>query len=140
MGTGAGVGSLLPGPRPRPAWQIVWLAASGFTVLGQGAISLRSPVLPSRGQQALPATPQTPAERIRAHVNQALQEREAAVELANSQVPSLSAHPTEVSPWLELTRWPEYLRGQDLTAVALLGNLFHKPWTTMGMVGLGCSF
>jgi hypothetical protein len=62
-------------------------------------------------------------ERIRAHVNQALQKREAAAELANSQVPSLSAHPTEVSPWLELTCWPEYLRGRDLTAVALLGNL-----------------
>ncbi|GFF56668.1 predicted protein [Aspergillus udagawae] len=76
MGTRARVGSLLPRPRPgpRPAWQIVWLAASGSTVLGQGAISL-----------------------------------------------SLEGHPTEVSPWLELTRWPEYLRGQDLTAVALLG-------------------
>ncbi|GFF59837.1 telomere-associated RecQ helicase, putative [Aspergillus udagawae] len=72
---------------------------------------------------ALSATPQTPAERIRAHINQALQEREAAAELANSQVPSLGAHPTEVSPWLELTRWLEYLRGQDLTTVALLGNL-----------------
>ncbi|KAF7184836.1 hypothetical protein CNMCM7691_006835 [Aspergillus felis] len=57
---------------------------------------------------ALSATPQTPAERIRAHINQALQEREATAELANSQVPSLSAHPT---------------KGQDLTAVALLGNL-----------------
>ncbi|KAF7174593.1 hypothetical protein CNMCM5623_008254 [Aspergillus felis] len=65
----------------------------------------------------------TPAEQIRAHINQALQEREAAAELTNSQVPSLSAHPTKVSPWLELTRWPEYLQGQDLTAVALLGNL-----------------
>ncbi|KAF7184841.1 hypothetical protein CNMCM7691_006891 [Aspergillus felis] len=65
----------------------------------------------------------TPAERIRAHVNQALQEREAAAELANSQIPSLGAHPTKVSPWLELTHWPEYLQGQDLTAVALLGNL-----------------
>jgi hypothetical protein len=28
-----------------------------------------------------------------------------------------------VSPWLELTRWPEYLRGQDLAAMALLGCL-----------------
>jgi hypothetical protein len=28
-----------------------------------------------------------------------------------------------VSPWLELTRWPEYLRGQDLAAVVLLGCL-----------------
>jgi hypothetical protein len=26
-----------------------------------------------------------------------------------------------VSPWLELTRWPEYLRGRDLTTAALLG-------------------
>jgi hypothetical protein len=52
-----------------------------------------------------------------------LQEREAAAELANSQVPSLSAHPTKVSPWLELTRWLEYLWGQDLMAVVLLGSL-----------------
>jgi hypothetical protein len=74
-------------------------------------------------QLALPATPQTPAKHIRAHIDQALREGEAAAELANSQVPSLSAHLTEVSPWLELTRWPEYLQGQDLTAVALLGNL-----------------
>jgi hypothetical protein len=50
------------------------------------------------------------------------------VELTNSQVPSLSAHPTEVSRWLELTRWPEYLQGQDLTAVALLGNLPDPAW------------
>jgi hypothetical protein len=28
-----------------------------------------------------------------------------------------------VSPWLELSRWPEYLRGQDLTTAALLGCL-----------------
>ncbi|KAF7174580.1 hypothetical protein CNMCM5623_008001 [Aspergillus felis] len=69
---------------------------------------------------ALSATPQTLAERIRAHVNQALQEREAAAELANSQVPSLGAHLTKVSPWLELTHWPEYLQGQDLTAEPLL--------------------
>lgn len=72
-------------------------------------------------QQALLAAPQTPAERIRAHIDQALREAEAAATLVNGQVPSLEGHPTEVSPWLELTRWPEYLRGQDLTAVALLG-------------------
>ncbi|GFF61387.1 conserved hypothetical protein, partial [Aspergillus udagawae] len=64
---------------------------------------------------------ETPAERIRTHIDQALREAEAAAKLINSQVPSLDHHPTEVSPWLELTRWPEYLRGQDLTAVALLG-------------------
>ncbi|KAF7174530.1 hypothetical protein CNMCM5623_007704 [Aspergillus felis] len=75
---------------------------------------------------ALSATPQTPAEQIHAHVNQALQEREAAAELTNSQVPSLGAHPTEVSPWLELTCWPEYLRGQDLTAIHLRPKTYHQ--------------
>ncbi|GFG01000.1 conserved hypothetical protein [Aspergillus udagawae] len=83
------------------------------------------PALGKRGSNVPSTMAMTPAEWIRAHVNQALQEREAAAELANSQVPSLSAHPTEVSPWLELTRWPEYLRGQDLTAVALLGDLLN---------------
>ncbi|KAG2001179.1 hypothetical protein GB937_010416, partial [Aspergillus fischeri] len=79
------------------------------------------PPLGKRGLKVPPTAAMTPAERIRAHVNQALQEGAAAAELANGQVPCLDAHPTEVSPWLELTRWPEYLRGQDLTAVALLG-------------------
>jgi hypothetical protein len=74
-------------------------------------------------QQAPLATLQTPAERIRAYIDQALREAEAVAMLVNGQVPSLEGHPTEVSPWLELTRWPEYLWGQDLTAVALLGCL-----------------
>jgi hypothetical protein len=65
----------------------------------------------------------TPAELVRARVDQALREGEAATEWEASQVPALDPHPTEVSPWLELTRWPEYLRGQDLTTVALLGTL-----------------
>ena len=41
----------------------------------------------------------------------------------DGQIPVLEAYPTEVSSWLELIRWPEYLRGRDLTAVALLGCL-----------------
>jgi hypothetical protein len=43
------------------------------------------------------------------------------MEVEDGQVPALATHPTKVSPWLELTRWPEYLRGQDLTVAALLG-------------------
>jgi hypothetical protein len=54
-------------------------------------------------------------------VDQALRAGEAAAEVEDGQVPALATHPTEVSPWLELTRWPEYLQGQDLTTVALLG-------------------
>ncbi|KAL4911720.1 hypothetical protein BDW62DRAFT_207176, partial [Aspergillus aurantiobrunneus] len=71
----------------------------------------------------LPRTSKTPAELIRAHVDQALHETEAAAEMEDGQVPAIDPHPTKASPWLELTRWPEYLRGQDLTAVALLGCL-----------------
>jgi hypothetical protein len=63
----------------------------------------------------------TTVELIRARVDQALREGEAAAEVEDGQVPALATHPTEVSPWLELTRWPEYLRGQDLTTAALLG-------------------
>ncbi|KAI9035076.1 uncharacterized protein KD926_004658 [Aspergillus affinis] len=65
----------------------------------------------------------TPAAIIRARVEQALQEGQAAAERADGQVLTIDPHPTAVSPWLELTRWPQYLQGQDLTAVALLGDL-----------------
>ncbi|KAL3486233.1 hypothetical protein BJX62DRAFT_242224 [Aspergillus germanicus] len=75
----------------------------------------------AQGAKRRPAL--TPAELVRARVDQALREGEAAMEWEASQVPALDPHPTEVSPWLELTRWPEYLRGQDLTTVALLGAL-----------------
>jgi hypothetical protein len=62
--------------------------------------------------QALPASPWiTLVELIRAHVDQALLAGEAAVEVEDGQVLALATHLTEVSPWLELTRWPEYLRG-----------------------------
>ncbi|KAF9882991.1 hypothetical protein FE257_004361, partial [Aspergillus nanangensis] len=65
----------------------------------------------------------TPATIIRARVEQALQEGQAAAEQVDSQIPTIDPHPTAVSPWLELTRWPEYLRGQDRTAITLLGCL-----------------
>jgi hypothetical protein len=38
------------------------------------------------------------------------------------QIP-LWKHATEVSPWLELTRWPEYVGTCDLVAAAALGAL-----------------
>jgi hypothetical protein len=65
----------------------------------------------------------TAAEWIRACVDQALREGEAAAEIKNGRVPVIDPHPMAVSPWLELTRWPEYLWGQDLATVALLGCL-----------------
>jgi hypothetical protein len=56
-------------------------------------------------KQALQASvPMTAAERIRACVDQALREGEAAAEIKNGRVPAIDPHPTAVSPWLELTR------------------------------------
>ncbi|KAL3446959.1 hypothetical protein BJX65DRAFT_318412 [Aspergillus insuetus] len=67
----------------------------------------------------------TPAELVRARVDQALREGEAATEWEASQVlVILDPHPIEVSLWLELTWWPEYLRGQDLTTI---NTFFRQP-------------
>ncbi|KAF9882619.1 hypothetical protein FE257_005953 [Aspergillus nanangensis] len=87
----------------------------------------------------------TPAAIIRARVNQALQDGQTAIELEDGRVPVVDPHPTAVSPWLELTRWPDYLRGQDLAAVALLGcmpdpsteALNQKGWAAKGLIPLG---
>ncbi|KAE8363256.1 hypothetical protein BDV27DRAFT_146297 [Aspergillus caelatus] len=62
------------------------------------------------------ASLKTPAAIIRARVEQALQESQATAEQTDGQIPIIDPHPTAVSPWLELTRWPEYLCSQDLTA------------------------
>ncbi|KAF7184839.1 hypothetical protein CNMCM7691_006838 [Aspergillus felis] len=79
--------------------------------------------MPPSKQPLWASAPMTPAEWIRACVDQALQEGQAAAEIKDGWVPAVDPHPTAVSPWLELTRWPEYLQGQDLAAVALLGCL-----------------
>ncbi|KAL4947743.1 hypothetical protein BDW69DRAFT_189911 [Aspergillus filifer] len=47
-------------------------------------------------------------------------------------------HPTKVSPWLELTRWPEYLRGQDLATVVVLAEL-PDPATKLLLVAFADS-
>ncbi|KAL6228589.1 hypothetical protein BDW75DRAFT_246594, partial [Aspergillus navahoensis] len=78
------------------------------------------PQLPRRNAASAPITT---AELIRAHVDDALQAGEMAAEVADGQIPMLEPDLTEVSPWLELTRWPEYLRGQDLATVASLGGM-----------------
>ncbi|KAG2000762.1 hypothetical protein GB937_010862 [Aspergillus fischeri] len=73
-----------------------------------------------------PRTPRgmamTPSEFTRAQVDQLLGEGLQEASDQNIIVPE-NKHPTEVSPWLELTCWPEYLRGQELGAVAELRTL-----------------
>ncbi|KAF2008314.1 hypothetical protein BU24DRAFT_360180, partial [Aaosphaeria arxii CBS 175.79] len=46
---------------------------------------------------------------------------------------------TEVSPWLELTRWPRFFDGLDMTEVAPLAYL-PNPRTEPGLAALGESF
>ncbi|KAF7184232.1 hypothetical protein CNMCM7691_004918 [Aspergillus felis] len=78
---------------------------------------------PPSKQPLQASAPMTPAEWIHTCVDQALWEGQAAAKIKDGQVPAVDPHPTAVSPWLELTRWPEYLQGQDLAAVVLLGCL-----------------
>jgi hypothetical protein len=64
------------------------------------------------------------ADFIRAQVDEVFAHDGIADQAADRQVPDPTMKdPTEVSPWLELTRWPEYLKGQDFTVVAQLGAL-----------------
>jgi hypothetical protein len=46
---------------------------------------------------------------------------------------------TEVSPWLEMTRWPRYFNGLDMTKVAPLAYA-PNPITEAALVALGESF
>jgi hypothetical protein len=93
-----------------------------FYRVGPGSHFFKVTPLAASGRRALPTgRPVTTAELIQARVDQALLAEKAAAEIEDGQVLALAGHPTKVSPWLELTRWPEYLRGWDLTTVALLG-------------------
>ncbi|THC88033.1 hypothetical protein EYZ11_012517 [Aspergillus tanneri] len=62
----------------------------------------------------------TTADFIRAQVHREMADDQASEEERNRHVPDRK-HPTEVSPWLELTRWPQYLQGHAFAAVAALG-------------------
>ncbi|EED20832.1 conserved hypothetical protein [Talaromyces stipitatus ATCC 10500] len=60
------------------------------------------------------------ANRIEAEVNTALAQSEAIIDTASNMIQSHRA-PTEASPWLEMTRWGDYLCGYSFQQVALLG-------------------
>ncbi|KAG2001178.1 hypothetical protein GB937_010415 [Aspergillus fischeri] len=76
----------------------------------------------TQGPRAPRGMAMTPGKFARAEVDQLLGEGLQEASDQNIVVPE-HKHPTDVSPWLELTRWPEYLRGQELGAVAELGTL-----------------
>jgi hypothetical protein len=61
-------------------------------------------------------------------------EQEARAQIYNSQVSK-----TEVSPWLEMTRWPRYFHGLNMTDVAPLAYVAN-PITEPALVVLRESF
>ncbi|KAK6810555.1 hypothetical protein RU639_013754 [Aspergillus parasiticus] len=62
------------------------------------------------------------AEFIQSQINQ-IYEQDQLAQTVQKQYISIEKHSSEVSPWIELTHWPEYLRGQNLASVALLGSM-----------------
>ncbi|KAL4862774.1 hypothetical protein BDV12DRAFT_202716 [Aspergillus spectabilis] len=64
----------------------------------------------------------TASEFTQAQVEQALAADQDHEQELTHCIPKVK-HLTEVSPWPELARWPEYLGSQDLTAAAQLGAM-----------------
>jgi hypothetical protein len=79
--------------------------------------------MPPSKQPLQASAPMTPTEQICGYVDQALWEGQAMAKMEDGQVPAVDPHPIAMSPWLKLTCWLEYLQGQDLAAIALLGCL-----------------
>lgn len=61
------------------------------------------------------------AEYIRTQIDEALEQREKETRALEDTILD-NAAPTEVSPWLEMTRWPKYLHGHSFIEVARLAN------------------
>jgi hypothetical protein len=79
--------------------------------------------------QEPPTAPLSEASWIEAEINTALVQREAMIEVTTNTIQSHGA-PTEASPWLEMTRWGDYLHGCSFLQVAPLGarpGPLHEP-------------
>jgi hypothetical protein len=61
------------------------------------------------------------AEYIRAQIDEALEQGDRETRALEDRILD-NAAPTEVSPWLEMTRWPKYLHGHSFIDVALLAS------------------
>ncbi|KAF1346393.1 hypothetical protein EJ07DRAFT_185647 [Lizonia empirigonia] len=69
------------------------------------------------------------AEYIRAQIDEALEQGDQETRAFEERILN-NAAPTEVSPWLEMTRWPKYLHGHSFIEVARLAspaNLASEP-------------
>jgi hypothetical protein len=89
-------------------------------------------------QELVKSRPRGHADVFRALIDKQLtagnHEQDARAQIYNSQVSK-----TEVSPWLEMTRWPRYFHGLNMADVAPLAYAAN-PITEPALVVLGESF
>ena len=69
----------------------------------------------------------TPEDLLRAEIDRQLGENTQTIETWQEKIPN-AAKMAEVSPWLEMTRWPKYLNGYGFTETARLAD---RPHATM---------
>jgi hypothetical protein len=94
--------------------QSTYFCVSGTGALNQRCILRQSPTTP-------PKQPSV-GDQILHHVLAKLAAAEKQLELT-ADVISNNHSKTEISPWLEMTRWPRYLQGHKLSKVAPLASL-----------------
>jgi hypothetical protein len=94
--------------------------------------------VPDPVQELVKSRPRGHADIFRALIDEQLtagnDEQDARAQIYNSQ-----ASKTEVSPWLEMTRWPRYFHGLNMADVAPLAHAAN-PITEPALVLLGESF
>jgi hypothetical protein len=94
--------------------------------------------VPDQVQELVKSTPKGHADVFRALIDEQLtagnEEQDARAQIYNSQVSK-----TEVSLWLEMTRWPRYFHGLNMADVAPLAYAAN-PITEPALVLLGESF
>lgn len=94
--------------------------------------------VPDQAQGLVETTPRGQANVFQALVDEQLaagtQEQDARAQIYSSHVSK-----TEISPWLEMTRWPRYFHGLNMAKVAPLAYAAN-PITEPALVLLGESF
>lgn len=116
-------------PSAAQRWQHV--ACQRLFVTGRNSISFRvaRPTRDENGTLGEPTTATTLTttgrvltmeEAMRLQLDKELEQDKKDTEIFFQKIPN-NATKTEVSPWLEMTRWPKYLQGHGFAKVAPLG-------------------
>lgn len=107
--------------RTQPRWEDTFCQRFFVTGPQSGYFRVRPLIVdrPARSE-----TGRSPEESMRVQVERQLEETAAAIHDWDRTIPD-AATVTEVSPWLEMTRWPKYLGGHDFVETALLAAKPH---------------